>query len=102
MFDVISRSIPMPVCHMYGRFPQPSTQAGSGVLVTTSEPKFAFAMAPHSPFAAVCVSTQSGRKLPRRGSPTGKKLSFQERVVLFTDARAGSKKFAIPVVAERM
>ena len=22
-FDVISRSIPMPVCHMYGRLPQP-------------------------------------------------------------------------------
>src|SRR3954468_24788079 len=90
--DVTSRSTEMPLCHMYGRLPHPVTQFGSGVLVTTSPPKFAFAIGPHSPLRVVCLRLQSGKKLPL--------LSVQERVVLLTDALAGSKKFAIPVVLE--
>ncbi len=90
--DVTSRSTETPLCHMYGRLPHPVTQFGSGVLVTTSPPKFAFAIAPHSPLSVVSLRLQSGKKLPL--------LSAQERVVLFTDALAGSKKFAIPVVLE--
>src|SRR5712691_11743343 len=78
---------------MYGRLPHPVTQSGSGVLVATSPPKFALAIAPHLPLSVVSLRSQSGRKLPL--------TSVQERVVLFTDALAGSKKFAIPVVLER-
>ena len=90
---MVSRSTATPICHMYGRLPHPVTQAGSGVLVTTSPPKFALNIGPHSALSVVSVRLQSGRKLPL--------ASVQERVVLFTDALAGSKKFAIPVVAER-
>src|SRR4029077_12026315 len=90
--DVSSRSTETPLCHMYGRLPHPVTQCGSGVLVTPSPPKFAFAIAPHSPLSVVSLRLQSGKKLPL--------LSAQERVGLFSDALAGSKNFAIPVVLE--
>ena len=43
-------------------------------------PKFVSETMPHSSLASTLTRSQSGTKLPRRGSPTGKKLSFHDRV----------------------
>src|SRR5580704_16688504 len=63
-------------------------------------PKFRLEIGPHSPLASGLRRLQSGTKFPLRGSPTGKKLSFQTRLTWFTDAFTGLASEAIPVVRD--
>ena len=85
-------------CQSIGRFCQPVIQSGSGEFVRFKPPKFGLAHAPQmSPPVAVLfcarllLRSQSGSLLPFE--------SVQVRVVLLL-AWAGSRRFAIPVVAD--
>src|SRR5437870_13176443 len=79
------------VCQLYPRFPHPVIQLGSGLVVAVNFPKLTFAIAPHSPLAAVLLKSHCGMK--------SRFASIHERVVLLTDAFTGSNKFATPVTA---
>ena len=52
-------------------------------------PKLALDNAPHSPLPAVATRSQSGTKLPRRGSPAGNVRSFHERVTVLASRKIG-------------
>src|SRR5438046_1569105 len=63
--------------------------SGSKVAPGAAVPKFAFAMAPHSPLAAGLVMTQSGTKFLL--------ASAHERVVVTTIRLTGLRPAAMPV-----
>src|ERR1043166_2336197 len=69
---------------IHGRLCQPFNRLGFSVVAGTELPNAAFRFAPHSPFAAGFVRSQSGMKflLP----------SFQLRVVLAATVVAGDRK----------
>ena len=85
----ISCWMPALRSQLYSRTFQPLRTLGSYVWKTTDLPKFWLAQAPHSPLTAGVIRSQSGVKLPRRGSPTGKVRSFQLRFVLVATRDAG-------------
>src|SRR5688572_29212274 len=63
----------------------------------TALPKFAFMLPPHSPLAVPIVRSQSGKKLPGRGSPAPNRLSFHVRLVVVLTVFAGLLRRAIPI-----
>src|SRR5215213_10921209 len=72
------------------RLPQPLSTFGSHtVAFGLFLPKLLLPIAPHSPLMAKLPRSQSGTKLPRRGSPTGKVRSSQLRLDDTTDVAIG-------------
>ncbi len=63
------------------RLPHPKRVSSLNCAIELSVPN-GLRYAEHSPFAAGLIWSQSGLKLPRRGSPTGNIRSFQFRVVV--------------------
>src|SRR5215467_1389666 len=68
-------------CQVYVRLPHPVSTSSAYVVPGTTVPNRLFEMAPHSPFAAGLVNTQSGVKL--------RFPSIHERDVLLTARSAG-------------
>src|SRR6187401_2694379 len=66
---------------LYGRLPQPKHVSSLNCAIELNVPN-GLMYAEHSPLAAGLSWSQSGLKLPRRGSPTGYIKSFQFRVVV--------------------
>src|SRR5204862_8133793 len=76
--------------HCYPRCPHPVSVSGEEALLAVTRPKFVSETMPHSPFRSTFVRSQSGTKLPRRGSPAGKRLSFHDRVTNSPRLETGS------------
>ena len=66
------------------------------VVFNTGWPNAELLMGPHSPFDVGFVSTQSGMKLPVRGSPAPNCKSFHVRVTLVTIAIDGDTDWLRP------
>ena len=97
-FGSSSRSTLTDACQLYGRLPQPVDPVGSGELTGDEGAEVGVGHRAALGVGAGASRSQSGRKLPRRGLPTGNVRSFQERVVLLTAPAAWSKSCASPVV----
>src|SRR5262245_41364141 len=74
---------------IYGETFHPTLTSPDDTVFVANVPNAWLAMAPHSALAALLNRSQSGTKFPRRGSPSGKKVSFHVRVVEVTRAEAG-------------
>src|SRR5262245_48482370 len=66
---------------LYGRLPQPKRVSRLNCAMDVSVPN-GCRYAEHSPLATELIMSQSGLKLPRRGSPTGYVRSSQFLVVV--------------------
>src|SRR5688500_17655116 len=81
----------------HGRTPHPFMIAGSNEVAGLRLPNVGVSHTPHSPLAALSVSTQSGTQLLVRGSPAPNMLSFQVRAGELTRVVAGLLAAAVPI-----
>src|SRR6185436_10898384 len=76
-------------CMLYAWPLNPETASSAFFDGTTFLPKVRSDHGPHSPLATGLSRSQSGTKLPRRGSPAANVTSFQVRLVLGEMPAAG-------------